>query len=109
LPTTLRPGGSLRSRDRRARPIAGLPVRLRFDGMGLVVGAMGYSSVAIVGGLDCVSIGRQGPFAWLKHAWMTPAAAEQAAADPHEPWFATFATVELIEAPARSDRGDRAE
>jgi DNA-binding CsgD family transcriptional regulator len=36
------------------------------------------------------------------------AAAEQAAADPRELWFATFALVELIEAAARSGRSDRA-
>jgi DNA-binding CsgD family transcriptional regulator len=36
------------------------------------------------------------------------AAAEQAAADPHELWFATFAMVELIEAASRSGRRERA-
>jgi DNA-binding CsgD family transcriptional regulator len=36
------------------------------------------------------------------------AAAEQAAVDPHELWFATFATVELIEAACRSGRSERA-
>jgi DNA-binding CsgD family transcriptional regulator len=36
------------------------------------------------------------------------AAAAQAAADPHELWFSTFATVELIEAASRSGRGERA-
>ena len=36
------------------------------------------------------------------------AAAEQAAADPHELWFATFAMVELIEAASRSGRSERA-
>jgi DNA-binding CsgD family transcriptional regulator len=36
------------------------------------------------------------------------AAAEQAAGDPHELWFATFAMVELIEAASRSGRSERA-
>jgi DNA-binding CsgD family transcriptional regulator len=36
------------------------------------------------------------------------AAAEQAATDPHELWFATFAVVELIEAASRSGRTERA-
>jgi DNA-binding CsgD family transcriptional regulator len=36
------------------------------------------------------------------------AAAAQAADDPYELWFSTFATVELIEAASRSDRDDRA-
>ena len=36
------------------------------------------------------------------------AAAAQAAADPHELWFSTFATVELIEAASRSGRSERA-
>jgi RNA polymerase sigma factor (sigma-70 family) len=36
------------------------------------------------------------------------AAAAQAAADPHELWFSTFALVELIEAASRSDRSERA-
>jgi DNA-binding CsgD family transcriptional regulator len=36
------------------------------------------------------------------------AAAEQAAANPHELWFATFAVVELIEAASRSARHERA-
>ena len=36
------------------------------------------------------------------------AAAAQATADPHELWFSTFATVELIEAASRSGRADRA-
>jgi DNA-binding CsgD family transcriptional regulator len=36
------------------------------------------------------------------------AAAEQAAADPHELWFATFAVVELVEAASRSGRSERA-
>jgi hypothetical protein len=36
------------------------------------------------------------------------AAAEQAAADPHELWFSTFALVELIEAASRSGRTERA-
>jgi DNA-binding CsgD family transcriptional regulator len=36
------------------------------------------------------------------------AAAEQAAADPHELWFGTFALVELIEAAVRGGRGERA-
>jgi DNA-binding CsgD family transcriptional regulator len=35
-------------------------------------------------------------------------AAAQAAADPREPWFATFATVELIEAATRSGRDEQA-
>ena len=37
------------------------------------------------------------------------AAAAEAAADPHELWFSTFALVELIEAASRSGRSDRAE
>jgi DNA-binding CsgD family transcriptional regulator len=36
------------------------------------------------------------------------AAAEQAATDPRELWFSTFALVELIEAASRSGRGERA-
>ena len=36
------------------------------------------------------------------------AAADQATADPHELWFATFAVVELIEAASRSGRRERA-
>jgi len=36
------------------------------------------------------------------------AAATQAAADPHELWFSTFALVELIEAASRSGRSERA-
>jgi DNA-binding CsgD family transcriptional regulator len=36
------------------------------------------------------------------------AAAAQAAADPHELWFSTFAAVELIEAASRSGRSERA-
>src|SRR6266540_3002937 len=36
------------------------------------------------------------------------AAAAQAAADPHELWFSTFAAVELIEAASRSGRSQRA-
>jgi DNA-binding CsgD family transcriptional regulator len=36
------------------------------------------------------------------------AAAAQAAADPHELWFSTFALVELIEAASRSGRSQRA-
>lgn len=36
------------------------------------------------------------------------AAAVQAAADPHELWFSTFAAVELIEAASRSGRSQRA-
>jgi DNA-binding CsgD family transcriptional regulator len=36
------------------------------------------------------------------------AAAVQAAADPHELWFSTFALVELIEAASRSGRSERA-
>jgi DNA-binding CsgD family transcriptional regulator len=36
------------------------------------------------------------------------AAAEDATTDPHELWFSTFATVELIEAASRSGRADRA-
>jgi DNA-binding CsgD family transcriptional regulator len=36
------------------------------------------------------------------------AAAAQAAADPHELWFSTFALVELIEAASRSGRRERA-
>jgi DNA-binding CsgD family transcriptional regulator len=36
------------------------------------------------------------------------AAAAQAAADPHELWFSTFALVELIEAASRSGRSERA-
>jgi DNA-binding CsgD family transcriptional regulator len=35
-------------------------------------------------------------------------AAAQAAADPHELWFSTFALVELIEAASRSNRGEHA-
>jgi DNA-binding CsgD family transcriptional regulator len=35
-------------------------------------------------------------------------AAEQATVDPHELWFSTFATVELIEAASRSDRSKHA-
>jgi DNA-binding CsgD family transcriptional regulator len=37
------------------------------------------------------------------------AAAEEAAADPHELWFSNFALIELIEAASRSDRTERAE
>jgi hypothetical protein len=36
------------------------------------------------------------------------AAAAEATMDPHELWFSTFATVELIEAASRSGRGTRA-
>jgi DNA-binding CsgD family transcriptional regulator len=36
------------------------------------------------------------------------AAAEQATANPHEPWFSTFALVELVEAASRSDRSEAA-
>jgi DNA-binding CsgD family transcriptional regulator len=36
-------------------------------------------------------------------------AAAQAATDPHELWFSTFAAVELIEAASRSGRSERAE
>ena len=36
------------------------------------------------------------------------AAAAQATVDPHELWFSTFATVELIEAASRSDRSKQA-
>jgi DNA-binding CsgD family transcriptional regulator len=36
------------------------------------------------------------------------AAAAQATVDPHELWFSTFATVELIEAASRSDRSEHA-
>ena len=36
------------------------------------------------------------------------ASAVQATVDPHEPWFSTFATVELIEAASRSGRSERA-
>jgi hypothetical protein len=36
------------------------------------------------------------------------AAATEATADPHELWFSTFATVELIEAASRTGRGERA-
>jgi DNA-binding CsgD family transcriptional regulator len=36
------------------------------------------------------------------------AAAAQATVDPHELWFSTFATVELIEAASRSDRSKHA-
>ena len=36
------------------------------------------------------------------------ASAAQATVDPHEPWFSTFATVELIEAASRSGRTKRA-
>jgi DNA-binding CsgD family transcriptional regulator len=35
------------------------------------------------------------------------ASAAQATVDPHEPWFSTFATVELIEAASRSGRSKR--
>jgi DNA-binding CsgD family transcriptional regulator len=35
-------------------------------------------------------------------------AAAEATADPHELWFSSFATVELIEAASRSGRGERA-
>jgi DNA-binding CsgD family transcriptional regulator len=44
----------------------------------------------------------------LAHYDVAFAAADQAAADPHELWFATFAVVELIEAASRTGRSERA-